>query len=151
MAYDTKDAKHATTFKEAGEECYHEHCNSHYIRWSVPKNVFIMNAIVYGLSSAVADYARREVDTHGVGDVTGFIIYLGVIMLALFGMHTGLFFLLGWGGAMLATPDQIMCANIEFFTQGKTEHCHNAGDAHKDAYHTHSALHTTQPPFTSSM
>jgi hypothetical protein len=107
--------------REAG--CYYEHCNARCISWTTPMAAFALNATVYGVASAITDYVRRILDKRGVSDLAGFAYYLVIIMSLMFGLHTLFYYTLGWGGSSLATPNQIECANTEFFVTGRTDHC----------------------------
>lgn len=116
------------TFVQARDECYYEHCNNNCVDWATPRAAFAMNAAVYGTSTAIADLVRRELDTRGAGNGVGFVVYLVVIVSALYGLHMLGYFAGGWGGGMLAAPDQVECANLEFFVEGATTHCDEQPD-----------------------
>jgi hypothetical protein len=105
---------------EARAECYYEHCNVNVCSWATPHNAFLMNAFVYGMSTAIADLTRQ---ISGLDTYPGFVLYLVVIMCLMYALHAFCFFSLGWGGGMLASPNQVECANMEFFVKGNTVHC----------------------------
>jgi hypothetical protein len=113
---------------ESPAPCYYSHCNCAVITWTTPISAFTLNAVVYGLSTAIADLARRSIDVNGTNDGIGFIVYFVVIVSSMFGLHTLAYYTMGWGGGMLASPEQIKCANTDFFVNGNTEHCDEDGE-----------------------
>jgi len=77
-----------------------------------------MNAFIIGMSTAVADVARRKFDSDGANDSAGFFVYLACVIGVVFGIHVGLYELTGWGGGMLASKNQVRFASQRFFWTG---------------------------------
>ena len=83
-----------------------------------PATVFLMNAFIVGISTAVADVARRTFDNDGSNHGTGFVVYLTCVMGVMMGVHVTLYETTGWGGGMLASKNQVRFASQRFFWTG---------------------------------
>jgi hypothetical protein len=77
-----------------------------------------MNAVIIGLSTGVADVARRGLDSGGEATAGGFFLYVFVVMVTAFLLHTLFYIVLGWGGGMLANKGEIEEASWSFFWTG---------------------------------
>jgi len=91
------------------------------IRGEKPVVAFAMMAFVISFSTAVGNVAKDEYDSEGDKTISGFFLYLAIVFVTAFLVHSMLMFVFSYGGGMLASVMHPVVPSVQFYLTGKSE------------------------------